>query len=106
MPNETLIRLAVFGGLLVLFAALEALAPRRKRALPRTGRWITNLGMTVLNTLALRAMALGRALSGGGRGCGCLDPSLGSVQPAGLAGVLGDRAKPADPGLCDLGCSI
>jgi sterol desaturase/sphingolipid hydroxylase (fatty acid hydroxylase superfamily) len=58
VPNETLIRLAVFGGLLVLFAALEALAPRRVRVLPRAGRWITNLGMTVLNTLALRAVAV------------------------------------------------
>jgi sterol desaturase/sphingolipid hydroxylase (fatty acid hydroxylase superfamily) len=59
MPNETLIRLAVFGGLLVLFAVLEALAPRRARVLPRGGRWVTNLGMTVLNTLALRAVAIG-----------------------------------------------
>jgi sterol desaturase/sphingolipid hydroxylase (fatty acid hydroxylase superfamily) len=59
MPNETLIRLGVFGGLLVLFAALEALAPRRARAMPRAGRWVTNLGMTVLNTLALRAVAIG-----------------------------------------------
>ena len=57
--NETLIRLGVFAGLLVLFAGLEALAPRRARVVPRTGRWITNLGFTVLNTLALRALALG-----------------------------------------------
>ena len=59
MPNETLIRLGVFGGLLVLFAVLEALAPRRVRALPRARRWFTNIGMTVLNTLVLRAMAVG-----------------------------------------------
>ncbi len=59
MADEALIRLAVFIGLLVLFAGLEALAPRRARALPRQGRWVTNLTMTVLNTVALRAVAIG-----------------------------------------------
>lgn len=58
MPNEALIRLSVFLGLFVVFAALEAMAPRRARVQPRSGRWITNIGFTVLNTLALRAMAL------------------------------------------------
>ena len=58
MSTETLIRLAVFVGLLALFAGLEALAPRRARVQPRAGRWATNLGMTLLNTLALRAMAI------------------------------------------------
>lgn len=59
MPNEALIRLPIFLGLLVLFAALEAAAPRRARALPRAGRWLTNLGFTLLNSLALRALAWG-----------------------------------------------
>ena len=59
MLNSSLLRLAIFLGLLALFAALEALAPRRARVLPRSGRWLTNLGMTVLNTLALRAVAIG-----------------------------------------------
>ncbi len=58
MADETLIRLAIFLGLFVLFAVLEAQAPRRARALPRSGRWTTNIAMTVLDTLALRAMAL------------------------------------------------
>ena len=52
MPNEALIRLSVFLGLFVVFAALEALAPRRARVQQRGGRWITNIGFTVLNTLA------------------------------------------------------
>src|SRR3989338_2511 len=58
MPNEALIRLSVFLGLFVVFAALEALAPRRARVQPRGGRWITNIGFTVLNTLALRALSV------------------------------------------------
>ncbi len=58
MADSSLLRFVVFAGLLVLFAGLEAWAPRRARVLPRAGRWITNLAMTVLNTLALRAVTV------------------------------------------------
>lgn len=58
MQNETIIRLSVFLGLFVVFAGIEALAPRHARVIPRAGRWFTNLSMTLLNALALRAMAL------------------------------------------------
>jgi sterol desaturase/sphingolipid hydroxylase (fatty acid hydroxylase superfamily) len=58
MFDSTITRLAIFLGLLALFAGLEAIAPRRVRSLPRAGRWFTNLGMTVLNTVALRVMAI------------------------------------------------
>ncbi len=58
MQNELTIRLGVFLGLFAVFAALETFAPRRARALPRQGRWGTNLSITVLDTLALRALAL------------------------------------------------
>ena len=59
MRDELLIRLSVFLSLFLIFAALEAFAPRRRRVQPRPGRWITNIGFAVLNTLALRAMAIG-----------------------------------------------
>jgi sterol desaturase/sphingolipid hydroxylase (fatty acid hydroxylase superfamily) len=58
MPNEVFIRLAVFLALFALFAALETLAPRRARVQPRAGRWFTNLSLVVIDTLALRALAL------------------------------------------------
>jgi sterol desaturase/sphingolipid hydroxylase (fatty acid hydroxylase superfamily) len=58
MPNEALIRLSVFLALLAVFATLEAIAPKRARVQPRTSRWFTNLSMTVLNTLALRALSV------------------------------------------------
>ena len=58
MPNELIIRLSVFLGLFAVFAGLEALAPRRLRVVPVGGRWFTNLSITVLNTLALRGLAL------------------------------------------------
>ncbi len=59
MLDSTYLRLAIFLGLLALFAALEEWAPRRARVQPRSGRWVTNITFTVLNTLALRAMAIG-----------------------------------------------
>ena len=58
MGSEAIIRLVVFLGLFVLFAGLEAIAPRRRRHLPRASRWFTNISFTVLNTLALRAVAV------------------------------------------------
>ncbi|NJM81997.1 MAG: sterol desaturase family protein [Tabrizicola sp.] len=58
MPNEALIRLSVFAALFALFAALETLVPRRARAVPRHGRWFTNLAMVGIDALVLRAMAI------------------------------------------------
>ena len=57
MENEALIRLSVFLGLFAMLATMEALAPRRVRSQPRKTRWFTNWGVTILNTVTLRAMA-------------------------------------------------
>ena len=57
MENEALIRLSVFLGLFAILAAAEAVVPRRSRSQPRSSRWVTNWGVTVLNTLTLRLMA-------------------------------------------------
>jgi len=62
MENEAAIRLGIFLGLFALFAALETLAPRRARVQPRGARWVTNWGITILNTVTLRALALGLPL--------------------------------------------
>lgn len=59
MENETLIRLSIFAGLFALFALLETIAPRRVRTQSRAVRWTTNWGISLLNTLALRALAFG-----------------------------------------------
>lgn len=58
MPHETILRLSVFLGLFVVFAGLETLAPRRRRVQPRRHRWLTNLAITALDTLTLRALAV------------------------------------------------
>lgn len=57
MENEALIRLGVFVSLFAVLATLEALAPRRARSQLRSKRWVTNWGVTVINTLTLRLMA-------------------------------------------------
>ena len=58
MEHDLLWRLGVFVGLFALFATFEALAPRRARSQPRSARWFTNLSIVVLDTLALRALAI------------------------------------------------
>ncbi|WIY27581.1 sterol desaturase family protein [Parasedimentitalea psychrophila] len=62
MEHETTLRLTVFLGLFALFAVAEQLVPRRPRQQPRRRRWRTNLMITVVNTLTLRALAIGLPL--------------------------------------------
>ena len=54
--NDGVIRFSVFIGVLVLFAVLEALFPRKKRTQPRPLRWLTNLGLVVINGLTIKLM--------------------------------------------------
>lgn len=58
MEHEALIRLSVFLSLFGVLAAIEWYAPRRARVQSRSGRWLTNWGMTIVNTIALRALAV------------------------------------------------
>src|SRR5210317_36165 len=80
MENENIIRLSVFFGLFVLFAAIETLAPRRPLNAGRGRRWITNWGMSIANTLITRLMsialpllAVGAAIDAGQNGIGLLN---------------------------------
>jgi sterol desaturase/sphingolipid hydroxylase (fatty acid hydroxylase superfamily) len=62
MNYDSYIRLACFFGVLALMALWEAVAPRRRLALRRPLRWLSNLGLVVVNTVAVRlAFALGAA---------------------------------------------
>ncbi|WP_425037384.1 sterol desaturase family protein [Primorskyibacter sp. S187A] len=58
MENEAAIRLTIFLGLFACLALLETLAPRRPLGGSKPRRWITNWGFTLINTLALRALAV------------------------------------------------
>ncbi len=54
MSGEALIRLSAFLGILAAMALWESAVPRRMRSVSRTTRWPGNLGVVVLNTLAVR----------------------------------------------------
>jgi sterol desaturase/sphingolipid hydroxylase (fatty acid hydroxylase superfamily) len=58
MENEAFIRLSFFIGLFALFAATEAVMPRRERRASQPRRWATNWAIVVLDTLTLRVLAL------------------------------------------------
>ena len=80
MEHELLWRMGVFLTLFALFTGLEALAPRRARNLSRSRRWPTNLAITLLNTVALRGLAvlapllaIGAALDARSQGWGLLN---------------------------------
>ncbi|MGH8582004.1 MAG: sterol desaturase family protein [Gammaproteobacteria bacterium] len=74
MRNEPTLRLALFLGVFVAMALWEHAAPRRALSLARAARWPGNLGIGVINTLALRllfpAAAVGFALLAARHGWG------------------------------------
>jgi len=53
---EIWLRGGIFLGLLCLFMTLEHFWPRKARVMTRITRWGTNLGMTIVNTVAIRLM--------------------------------------------------
>lgn len=53
---EPFIRLGLFALAFVLLAAFEVFAPRREQSIARTRRWPSNLGLVVLDTLAVRIL--------------------------------------------------
>jgi sterol desaturase/sphingolipid hydroxylase (fatty acid hydroxylase superfamily) len=57
MQNELLIRLSVFVGVFGALAILERAVPRRRPLSPQPARWAANLGLVLIDTVALRAVA-------------------------------------------------
>ena len=74
---EPWIRLGAFLGVFAAMAAWEVLAPRRERLHPRRVRWSANLGLVVLDSLAVRlafpVAAVGFAVLAAERGWGVLN---------------------------------
>jgi sterol desaturase/sphingolipid hydroxylase (fatty acid hydroxylase superfamily) len=74
LPPEWLLRGGSFALILLAMAAWEAIAPRRHQPPLRQQRWPGNLGITLLNTLLLRALlplgAVGVAVLARQRGIG------------------------------------
>ncbi len=56
MEHAAIIRLACFGGILVLVALGERIAPRRVLTMPRPVRWLSNLGVVAVGALAVRLL--------------------------------------------------
>jgi sterol desaturase/sphingolipid hydroxylase (fatty acid hydroxylase superfamily) len=56
--SDGAIRLAVFLGVFVLMALIELLWPKRKLSVSKPKRWLTNLGISVTDSLLLRLMAM------------------------------------------------
>lgn len=54
LNNEPTIRLGAFLGIFILMALWELVAPRRGLTAPKPKRWLINLGITALNTVAVR----------------------------------------------------
>ncbi len=77
MEHEVGIRLGFFFGMLVVMAIWEVLAPRRQLTVSKTSRWSSNLGLVLVNTLALRALlpvaAVGMAILAEERSWGLLN---------------------------------
>jgi sterol desaturase/sphingolipid hydroxylase (fatty acid hydroxylase superfamily) len=74
LSHDTTVRLGVFLGVLVLMALWEVAAPRRPLTTKKPLRWLSNLGLAGLNTLAVRLLvplgAVGTALLCEDRGWG------------------------------------
>lgn len=64
--TEGTLRLSIFLSVLILMGALEAMFPARQRVQKRASRWVTNLGLVIIDTLAIRLLfpviAVGAAL--------------------------------------------
>ena len=58
MEQEGIIRLSIFFGLFIVFAAIEYFFPRRVVAKSKARRWLTNWSVSVFNVLTLRVFSL------------------------------------------------
>ena len=72
--HEGTLRLGIFAGLLALFIALETLLPKKKRAMPRARRWLTNIAIVGIDTALVRVLfpivAVGIAIWASAKGWG------------------------------------
>ena len=77
MTNEVTLRLAFFFGIFTLMAVWELVAPRRSLNTSKTVRWLSNLGITFLNPVVVRAVSpllpVGMALLAQKNGWGLLN---------------------------------
>jgi len=89
ISHESLVRLGCFAAVLALMALWEVLAPRRRLTTGKPLRWVSNLGLVVLDTVAVRFIiplgAVGAAAVAQERGWGLFN---NLALPEWLAAVL------------------
>ena len=77
LDNETVIRLASYASVFILMALWELTFPRRRLTTSKSTRWLSNIGIVILNTLLLRfifaSAALATAWKAGEQGWGLLN---------------------------------
>jgi sterol desaturase/sphingolipid hydroxylase (fatty acid hydroxylase superfamily) len=92
MNVEAWIRLSAFALVFAAMALWEIAAPRRKLVAGRKRRWPSNLGILVVDALAVRVLiptaAVGAALLAAGRGWGLLHLAGWRLSIAALLGFL------------------
>jgi sterol desaturase/sphingolipid hydroxylase (fatty acid hydroxylase superfamily) len=92
MDVEILIRTAAFALVFAAMALWEIAAPRRALAAGRKPRWPNNLGILIVDALAVRILiptaAVGAALFAAGRGWGLLHLAGSRLSVATLVGFL------------------
>ncbi len=54
IEHEAAIRLGFFFGVFVVMALLELVAPRRRLTQSKSGRWVNNIALVVVNTVMMR----------------------------------------------------
>ncbi len=90
LEHEPLIRFCFFFGILVLMSLWELLAPRRPLTTSKASRWISNLGIVLMDTVAVRLIlpvqAVGMALFVETHGWGLLN---NVILPPGMKIILG-----------------
>jgi sterol desaturase/sphingolipid hydroxylase (fatty acid hydroxylase superfamily) len=93
LEHEPISRFCFFFGILVLMAAWDLLAPRRLLTTPKASRWFSNLGIVLLDTVAVRLIlstqAVGVALFVETHGWGILNNVILPPWTKIILGVLG-----------------
>jgi sterol desaturase/sphingolipid hydroxylase (fatty acid hydroxylase superfamily) len=92
LSNEPAIRLGAFGAVFVIMALWEWLGERRARSQGRRGRWLANLGLSMVDSIVLRlvapAAAVGFAVLAEKQGWGLLHSAGLSELPEALGVVV------------------
>jgi sterol desaturase/sphingolipid hydroxylase (fatty acid hydroxylase superfamily) len=92
LQTEASVRLACFFGVLAAMAVWEALAPRRHLTVRRGPRWLSNLALAAINTVAVRLAspmaAVGLALLAEERGWGLFNQIAIAYPVAVVASVI------------------